>query len=208
MSDDLKEFMLKNNIPKARLIGHSMGGKTILHFGLDHPEMVEKAIVVDISPLAYKENSEATEIREHGQIITALQKLDIRNITSRDQADRLLSESVSSVVVRQFLLKNLKRKHDGGFEWTLNLNALADNMPAILEGVVSEVNTDMVSLPRFPLLFLKGEKSGYIRQNDIEAIKHIFPQAVIKNIPDAGHWVHFEQPVLFIEEVNRFFTQN
>ena len=48
MADDLKEFMLQQNISTTYLLGHSMGGKTAMQFALNYPEMVEKLIVVDM----------------------------------------------------------------------------------------------------------------------------------------------------------------
>ncbi|HEX2394421.1 MAG TPA: alpha/beta fold hydrolase [Bacteroidales bacterium] len=204
LSDDLNEFMHAHHIDKSILIGHSMGGKTALAFGLIHPEMVEKMIVVDISPLGYSEDSESPESHLHRHIITSLQAIDIHNINNRGEADRQLTASISSPMIRQFLLKSLKRKHDGKFEWALNLKALAGNMTAIFDGVIREDITDPRSIPEFPLLFIKGEKSGYMRENDLKAIVHYFPHARIITIPNAGHWVHAEQPEAFIAEVKQF----
>jgi pimeloyl-ACP methyl ester carboxylesterase len=204
LSGDLYEFMHHHKLNKAILLGHSMGGKTVLAFGLDHPEMVEKMIVVDISPLGYPENDESPESRMHRHIISSLVDLDINNLTSREEADKLLSTSIGSSMVRQFLLKILKRKRNRKFEWALNLESLALNMPAIFEGIISEETTDPRSIPEFPLLFIKGGNSGYIRQHDMEAIKHFFPHAEIVTISDAGHWVHAEQPERFVEVLKKF----
>lgn len=204
LSDDLYEFIRAHHIDKSILIGHSMGGKTALNFGLRHPEKVEKMIVVDISPMGYSEDSESTEIHVHRQIITSLQNIDILNIKSRAEADRQLSVAISSRAIRQFLLKSLRRKSDSKFEWALNLEALAGNMSAIFDGVIREDMTDPRSIPEFPLLFIKGGKSGYISEPDLKAIQHYFPHAKIITIPNAGHWVHSEQPQALVSEVKKF----
>ena len=38
-------------------------------------------------------------------------------------------------------------------------------------------------------------------------IMRLFSNVNVEVIPDAGHWVHFEQPSLFMDCVNRYFSQ-
>jgi pimeloyl-ACP methyl ester carboxylesterase len=58
-----------------------------------------------------------------------------------------------------------------------------------------------------PALFIRGGKSNYIRDTDIPLIKEHFPNAVVETIPDAGHWVHAEQPAQLLEKVLAFIDQ-
>jgi len=53
-------------------------------------------------------------------------------------------------------------------------------------------------------LFLKGMKSKYISQDDEHLIHAHFPNAEIKGIKDAGHWLHAENPEDFYKEVMQF----
>jgi pimeloyl-ACP methyl ester carboxylesterase len=168
--------------------------------------MVEKMIVVDISPLGYTGENQSEEALEHLHIISSLQKLDIPSLKTREEADRKLSENLPSPMVRQFLLKSLKRKASGTYEWMLNMDALEKNMNAIFDGIVHETVTDPRSIPSFPLMFIKGERSGYIRQRDLEAIDHYFPQASVVTIPGSGHWVHAEQPEEFLRVLQSFIS--
>jgi pimeloyl-ACP methyl ester carboxylesterase len=204
LSNDINEFMDSQQIPQAFIMGHSMGGKTALTFGLQHPEKIKKMIVVDISPLNYNKDKESTESKFHKQIIGSLQNIDLANLKSREDAEKDLMRVMPLKPVRQFLLKNLKRNNDGTFRWTLNLQALAENMTDIFAGNINENDTDPRSIPEFPLLFIKGELSGYIRPRDEEAIRQFFPWAGIKVIQEAGHWIHAEQPRAFLETVKLF----
>jgi pimeloyl-ACP methyl ester carboxylesterase len=207
LSNDLNEFVQKQHLNKSIIIGHSMGGKTALAFGLKFPERVEKMIVVDISPLGYESHKNSPEDTDHERIIRALQSMDPGLITSREDADKQLRHSISSQSVRQFLLKNLKRMPDGNFKWALNIQALAENRSAIFAGVIHEKETDPSGIPYFPLLFIKGEFSGYIRSRDEEAIHRYFPRAEFIVIPGTGHWVHAEQPGAFLKAVRNFIRE-
>jgi len=207
LSNDLNTFMLKHNLHRSIIIGHSMGGKTALAFGLKYPERVIKMIVVDISPLGYDSNNESPEATGHDRIIRALQLINTDHIASREEADKQLQQAISSPSIRQFLLKNLKRKPDGKFRWAFNIQALAENMPAIFAGIIHENETDPRSIPYFPLLFLKGELSGYIGPGDEEAIHHYFPWAELVVIPGTGHWVHAEKPIAFLKAVQNYIKE-
>ncbi|KAK3555645.1 hypothetical protein QTP86_025623 [Hemibagrus guttatus] len=51
MSKDLKHLLNQLHIGKCILIGHSMGGKTAMTTALSQPNLVERLVVVDISPV-------------------------------------------------------------------------------------------------------------------------------------------------------------
>lgn len=198
MANDIYEFINRLQIEKAVIIGHSMGGKVALQFGQEHAEKVERMVVVDIAPSGF-DGHETPETISHRNIMQGLLKLNHRTISSREEADRLLQSDIPSEKVRQFLLKNLKRDTSGGFYWNMNLQALAAHMEEIFAGVLPDSDAK-----EFPLLFIKGQKSGYIRPEDMEMIHKVYPWALMTEIADAGHWVHAEQPEAFLKAVKAF----
>jgi esterase len=207
MSDDLHEFMLQHHLTSVSIIGHSMGGKTALTFGLRFPKMIRKMVVVDISPLGYNIAEDSREVLTHKRIITGLQSINPAALKSREEADQSLRHLISPLSIRQFLLKNLKRSDDGGFYWSLNINTLAESLHDIFSGIIHENIPDPKHILQFPLLFIKGEYSGYIRNKDEEAIRRYFPCAEIVTIPGAGHWVHVEQPAVFLKTIKDFLNK-
>ena len=54
------------------------------------------------------------------------------------------------------------------------------------------------------VLFLKGGRSDYIKDGDENLIKSAFAKAQLKTIPKAGHWLHAENPQVFLKEVLNF----
>ncbi|MFW6101193.1 MAG: alpha/beta fold hydrolase [Bacteroidota bacterium] len=207
MRDDLLEFMKKQGIEKADLIGHSMGGKTAMFFSVAYPEMVHKMIVVDIAPTPYQMLTEPNpQALNHLNIINALNNLDIAQISTIKEADNQLSGFIPYQRVRQFLLKNLKRDKDGTFKWLLNIETLRNELPAILDGLNPDNYQSNNADISFPVLFIKGENSDYIQQKDREAILKIFPDAGIQTIAGAGHWVHAEKRTEFLQTVRQFLS--
>ncbi len=199
LKEDLREFMDNQNIEKAILLGHSMGGKTAMFFATDYPERVSHLIVADISPLSYK-NTGSFQLLSHTTILNALCNIDFSNISSREDIDIILSKSIPQDKLRQFLLKNIKRSKDNKYSWSLNLETIQNEFTNIMEGL----DNNKSGITGFPVLFIKGENSEYISGQDIEAIELVFPYAEIETIPNAGHWLHAEQPDEFLRIVREF----
>lgn len=191
MAEDLKETVDALGIRSFALLGHSMGGKTAMLFAQKHPQCLKKLIVADIAPRYYAPH--------HTEIIAALKSLNTKNISDRQTADTELAKTIKEPSTRQFLLKNLYRKEYNTFDWRFNLRAIANN--------IHEVGA---ALPQSPVyvdtLFLRGERSNYIQNNDEALIKLNFPNSEIQTIPQAGHWLHAEQPLAFSDAVLRFLA--
>jgi len=202
LKDDLKEFMDEHSIDKAIIVGHSMGGKTAMFFATDYPERVTKLIVADISPRSYK-STNSSQLLAHNTIIRAMYNLDFYGINSRQEIDDILSKSIPEDRIRQFLLKNIKRSEKNEYSWRINIKALKTELPNIMDGL----SEDQQRITQSPVLFLKGENSEYIQDEDRKIITKIFPFAFIKTIPDAGHWLHAEQPDFFLKEITDFILE-
>ncbi len=200
MAGDLFNFIKQHQLNKPIIIGHSMGGKAAIRFSLEFPDQLSKLIVVDISMSSSSKKKE----EEHKTIVKSLLNLNLENISTRQEADTFLSDYIPVKQVRQFLLKNLTRDRNGEFKWKLNLQALEKNMPEIMGGVIS-LNENFKPV-QVPSLFIKGEKSDYLKDEDFEEIQKYFTHTISRSLP-AGHWIHVEQPGQFLEHVQNFIGE-
>ncbi len=185
MVSDLIAYMDSNQIDNSNVLGHSMGGKTAMFAACMHPNRFSKLIVADIAPKAYKPH--------HHEIIQALLALDKEVLTSRTQADELLSQHIKNWGIRQFLLKNLYRENKEALHFRFNLSVLSEQMETIGIALPEEFRFS------HPVLFLRGEDSEYILEADHEGIYHHFSHAIIQGIPNTGHWLHAEAPEVFFK---------
>lgn len=190
MAEDLKAFMEARWMFSAALIGHSMGGKAAMQLALSHPDLVERLVVVDIAPGRAEDN--------HSSIFDALLGMDLSKIKTRQEAESYLSGSISDTGTRQFLLKNITREDDGSFTWKMNLPVLWKHFDDILAPVEGEDPFDK------PVLFVRGSRSGYIKDDDFPFIKTLFPQAEIVTVEGAGHWVHADKPAELLRILKDF----
>ncbi len=189
LADDLNEFMNDHWIHSAHILGHSMGGKTAMQFANDYPEMVEKLIIIDIAPKEYPPG--------HRLIFKALRSVPIDKVKSRKDVEDILKKYIDNIGIRLFLMKNLKRKKEGGFEWKMNLELLHDAYPNILKSLNIEGTIDCDTL------LVYGANSNYIKENDVKDINNIFQNSTFKKL-NAGHWIHAEKPKELEEEIRRF----
>lgn len=189
MAADLKELFDDLNLEEVILLGHSMGGKTAMLFAQKHPELLEKLIVVDMGIKLYPPH--------HQHILEAINTLDLSTVENRSQAEQHLSKYIDSDGVKQFLLKNIYWVEKGKMAWRMNTPVLEREMDNILTAI--ERKECFVQT-----LFIRGGLSQYILDEDISEIEDVFPDSEFITIPDAGHWVHAEQPEAFIDAVLGF----
>lgn len=193
MAADLAKFIEAHALNNPILIGHSMGGKTVMQYAETYPGTYDKLVIVDIGPKAYPPH--------HDSLIAGLNALPLADITDRQQADDLFSAYESNLGVRQFLLKNLYRSETGGYDFRFNLPVLTESQAAI------GAEIPKLRVVSEPTLFLRGALSGYVEEKDWARIQEMFPNAELVTIPKASHWVHAEQPKAFVEALAAFFER-
>jgi pimeloyl-ACP methyl ester carboxylesterase len=179
------------------LVGHSMGGKAAMVLALRHPELVERLCVVDISPVDYHG---LTEFRRY---IDAMQGLDLAVLERRGDADAALTDAVPDPTVRGFLLQNLRREGDG-WAWQPNLEVLGRDLP-VLGGWPEDELTGTAPYPG-RTLWVAGQRSSYVQPEYAEAMQRWFPQVRKVTVKGAGHWVHSEQPEIFLQVLRQFLA--
>ena len=190
MAADLLEFMDRHDIQTAHLLGHSMGGKTVMEFALAQPDRVLSLIVADMGIKAYE--------AKHDEIFNALFRIDLDAVERRSDAEEQIEALIDDNGVRQFLLKSLDRTTAGNYEWKFNLDVLHNDYPNMLKAVKSDTVLDK------PVLFIRGGRSNYVKESDLEDFKKNFPQAQLETIDNAGHWLHAEAPKEFLEASTQF----
>lgn len=193
MADDVLATMRGLGCRRFSLLGHSMGGKAAMVAALAYGLEVTRLVVVDIAPVAYEPG--------HLAYVRAMRRLDLAAIRRRAEADERLAAAVPDAAERAFLLQNLAFEK-GGAGWRLNLATIERALPAL---------AGFPALPagavyQGPALFVGGGNSDYLLPGHEPAIRRLFPKARIARIPEAGHWLHAEQPRAFLDLVAPFLA--
>jgi pimeloyl-ACP methyl ester carboxylesterase len=184
MAVDVAQLLYRLELSDCYILGHSMGGKVAMMLALQDPDLVARLIVADIAPVSY--------FHHYDDLINPILALPLQTIDSRAQADQLLRQNIPEDQLRAFLLQNLVREATG-WRWRVNWEVIQRDM---------EWLTDFGDLPQdwfieLPILFLRGEKSDYIGEAEVEVIRQRFQNYRIETIEAAGHWLHAEKPEPF-----------
>ncbi len=188
MAEDLAEVIAAHG-GQMDVIGHSMGGKASMMLALLHPQAVRRLLVADIAPVSYT----------HSQIqfIEAMRQVDLEQVMRRSDAHAQLAELGVEPALQSFFTQSLDIQ---GKHWLLNLDALANHMPDIMSFPQVEASWDGLAL------FLSGANSDYVLPEHRPQIRAKFPNARFAKIPDAGHWLHAENPRAFEQTARAFFN--
>ncbi|KAM9614500.1 sn-1-specific diacylglycerol lipase ABHD11 isoform 2-T2 [Morphnus guianensis] len=169
--------------------------RALVRRGSGKPDLVERLISVDISPIS------TAPVSEFSAYISAMKSVKIPDGLPRSVARQLADDQLRPVVqlpqLRQFLLTNLVEV-EGHYIWRVNLEAISDHL------------ADIMNFPTFhkpypgPALFLGGSNSPYISSKDYPEIQRLFPKAEVQYIKGAGHIVHQDKFEEFITAVLNF----
>jgi pimeloyl-ACP methyl ester carboxylesterase len=168
-----------------------MGGKTVMEYLTTYDVNVSKAIIADIGPKQYP--------LHHQSILEGLNSVDLGIVKTRKEIENQLKPYIPEFGIRAFLMKNIYRTEGGQYKWRINLPVITRDVANVGtptgEGRVYEGE----------VLFLRGEKSRYVLDEDIPGIRSIFPNSSVETLPNAGHWLHAEQPEAFVSVVRGYF---
>jgi esterase len=193
LSEDLFEFIITHQLDDPILLGHSLGGKTVLFHEYAHPGIAGRIIIADMAARSYPAH--------HDHVLEALNSVNFDELRSRKEVEARLAQHINEAGTRQFLLKNLywQDEEHKKLGWRFNLPAITSHY--------REVN---LAVPPFrsdvPALVLRGELSHYVNEEDVMDYKMRFANVKISTIRGAAHWLHAEKPGEFFSAVLDFIS--
>lgn len=185
-------------IAKCFLVGYSMGGRLALYLALHFPQRFLKVVLESASPGLPTETERLERIKSDTQIGRKL----IRSIARSDFATFL------SNWYNQTIFGNLKNHP----EYEHMVGSRLQNIPQELDKSLRFMGTgcqpslwEKLQDNTIPMLLLAGEYDQKFRYINTEMAK-ISEFAQIKIISNAGHNIHFENTLAFVESIKDFLS--
>jgi pimeloyl-ACP methyl ester carboxylesterase len=188
------------------VVGHSMGGKVAMALALLRPALVERLCVVDVSPVRY------STLSSFAEFLRGMRQLDLDQLPDRAAADQALTPYVPDAKVRGFLLQNLRRQPISPTEsgssgvawrWQLNVELLDDQL-----GELGDWPTELSGPYLGPTLWVAGGNSRYVLPEYTPTMRQLFPRVQLVTVKKSGHWVHSDQPDVFLAILRRFLRNS
>ena len=178
-SDEVLKWMNGRQICKSHMIGHSLGGKVAMQLALSDAERLKRLVVADIAPVLYP--------AQHAEILAVMAQVQASGCKTRSSVEEILAEVIPEPEVRGYLMMGV-RQGPGGYQWRFNLAGLTSGYDQLRAAPDGEVPCET------PTLFLRGGNSQYIGADHLPEIARRFLQSRVHTVPDAGHWLHIDQP--------------
>lgn len=192
-------------IKKVVLVGHSMGGQAAIKFSKMYPEMVDKLIL--IAPAGIEEFSEA-----ESSTMKMFSTQAVFKATTDEQIEKnyLLNFYKMPQEAQQMIIDRKAIKLAEDFD--LHTLAIEKSINGMLNDKVIE---DIPSIT-IPTLVLFAENDMLIPNKyfhpslKIEDLankaKELFSNAMVKIIPESGHFLQFEKPEVVNQEIDQFIS--
>ncbi len=191
-ADDLERLADQLGAPVQAVIGHSFGGKVALEFAGRRPPGLRTAFILDASPERHEVLPEGDH--EVQAVLAALRAVPMPLARRNDVLAHLAAAGLP-VAIQRWMTTNL-RPEDGGYVWTFDLDGatemLHDYFGSDQWGPLR--STD----PSAPAVHLvRAGRSDRWSPQVLDALDALPPGArgAVHVLPDAGHWVHVDDPV-------------
>lgn len=185
LAADVVAFMDAKGIAKATIIGHSMGGFVAQQVALAVPQRVSHLVLV----------GSATTPR------------NIAGFGELEQAVIALTDPVPESFAREFQVSTVHTPV--GAEFIDRAVAESLRLPArvwrqLMEGMKATDAAGALYWSGIPVLVLRGEKDTYITAAETDALVALVAAKSVKTYANTGHAPHWEQPVVFAQDVLAF----
>lgn len=199
--DDLAAVVDALGLDRFDLLGHSMGGINAIVYAARFPGRVNRLLVEDAGPGAFEASPGAIRIRR--ELATTPS-----HFASWDDARafmRALRPSVTEEAREQRLQSMLRPSEGGGFTWRYDHVGIAATRLNPDPARVVDLRPHVAALA-CDTLVVQGGRSDYLQPEMVEDMQRLNPRIRSAVVPDAGHYIHDDQPALFNQLMRDFFV--
>jgi non-heme chloroperoxidase len=185
---DVLAFMDAMNLPKATIVGHSMGSFVAQHVAVQAPERVNKLVLA----------GSATSVRNNTVI-------DLQREVSLLKDTAPVPESFARDFQVSTAFQPLPQ------EFLAGVVQESCRVPAhvwrevMAEMLAPEANAELKKI-KTPTLILWGDKESIFPRSEQDSLVSALRNSVLKVYPDTGHALHWERPERFAKDLQEFIN--
>ena len=207
-TSDLLELTDTLQWPTFDLVGHSMGGRVALEFASLHPSKLRSLTIEDIGVAASPSNTSRIESLIN-RVPTPFSDRKAAKAYFFGPFIESLNGANDAKDLANFFYANLAEKqnpNDGSkfVDWRFYKQGIFDT----LQDGRSKDRSIAWSEIAVPTLLIRGQSSKDLPESEYQRMLSLNPNCVGVEIKDSGHWVHFDQPQLFYEQLYSFLKSH
>ncbi len=202
VAGEIARYIKAAGLRKPAIVGHSLGGAWAMIVAARHPELVSRAMVVDMMPFLGAMFGGPTATIESVRPIAEQMRKGIAGSTGeprRRQIEQTIAGMVRTEAIRPRIV-----------EHSLASDPAASGQ-AMYDLVTSDFRPDVarIKMP-FAVLYVlpAGAPLNEAQIDQYYAMSYAgAPQAVLKRIPDSYHFIMLDAPEAFQSELKAFLTR-
>jgi Predicted hydrolases or acyltransferases (alpha/beta hydrolase superfamily) len=206
MAEDVITLIKEKNLDSKGtvIMGHSMGARVAMSLAQLYPQLPTGVIIVDYAPYNYYSDPRFQVVKRTKEMIGKMTQLTLG--ADINEIKKNISQIATSKDVAGLLLTNIAPDGHGGFKWKVNLRAILKRYDELMG-----CNWEDSKKYSGPVRVICGEKSEYMTMDILHTFNQVFTNFNANKdlilIKDAGHWVHFNKPYDFIDNVSSFLQE-
>jgi pimeloyl-ACP methyl ester carboxylesterase len=187
------------------IIGHSLGAAIVLQYAGIYPEKVKKMVAIEgvaVPPKLAAPKPSYDRLRDWIEAVRDCEKRSPHRYPGLKAAsERMHKENpyLSEAMARHLTLFGSNWNPDGTLTWKFDNFFRAISPYSFRMEEASEIWSNI----HCPVLLFRGNNS-WTEDPAKEGWVEKIPDHRLIRVPDAGHWVHHDQPEIFTEETRRF----
>lgn len=198
---DIEHLVELIGLERFAIVGHSMGGTVAYTYAARHPDQVAALVIEDIGPGSSTETSGATRIlSEMAGTPTCFGSLEEVRAYWRGVRPGITEEALASRIEN-----TVRPVGDGGYEWRLDMAGIAEARRNVDSTGAADLWSCVEAL-RCPALVIRGARSDFLPADTCEQMARRQPLLRWAQVPEAGHYVHDDNPAAFIDLVRGFLA--
>ena len=204
VAEEIARYIGEAHLDHPAVVGHSMGGSLTILIAARHPELVGKAMVVDMMPYV------GIMFRRPGMTDEQVQaQIDqIHNMmanASPDQRRMFTQMSIAQMTNTESLRQGIIDASLAS-DQVVSAQAFADLLSTSLLDDVARIRAPLVVLYTNP----GGSEQMGLTPERVDNIYQISyrgaPQAVVRRVPNTAHFIMYDNPAFFQEQLRTFLT--
>jgi pimeloyl-ACP methyl ester carboxylesterase len=183
------------------VVGMSLGGATVIRLAGSRPDIVRRAVIIDVSPA----------VNEPGRAMTPEQRGTVALVGGAQSYDSFeevfaLTLSMSPLRtpegVRRGVRHNTYRRADGRWLWRHDLHSggkgSGDRHDTVPDWIDFTPLWDDVSASVAPMMLVLGSESVFVLPQDVEEFRRRKPTVRVETVLRSGHAVQSDQPAALV----------
>lgn len=203
---DLLKIIDELGWEKIRLVAHSMGGRAAYRFATDHPERLTQLVIEDIGP---------SMSNQRESLVLKMIDATPTPFASRKEAKQWFDHEFTELFKDQrkvaglsaYLYSNIMENEQGEAVFRFYEPGIRESVALGRDPQREIEGWEQIKKLDVDTLLIRGEFSQDLPREIYDRILAANSKIEGVEFEGAGHWVHSDQPELFIERLRSFFDK-